>query len=69
MTSTIATLSCVSCLCIYMKAPILSNYKYIIPFYHVEIISTATTTTTTTTTALTTTYTVYIFDNNNNTDR
>ena len=67
MISTIATLSCVSCLCIYMKAPILSNYKYTIPFYHVEIISTATTTSTTT--ALTTTYTVYIFDNNNNTDR
>ena len=63
MTSAIATLSCVSCLCIYMKAPILLNYKYIIPFYHVEIITTATTT------ALTTTYTVYIFDNNNNTDR
>ena len=49
-----------------MKAPILSNYKYTIPFYHVEIISTATTTTTT---ALTTTYTVYIFNNNNYTDR
>ena len=65
MTSTIATLSCVSCLCIHMKAPILSNYKYIIPFYHVEIIRTATTTTT----ALITTYTVYIFNNNNYTDR